>query len=766
MDTEKPTFTDAEALAFHAFPTPGKIGVHATKPMATARDLSLAYSPGVAVPVLAIARDADLAYDYTSKGNLVAVITNGTAILGLGDLGALAAKPVMEGKSILFKRFADVDSIDIEVSSKDPNEMITVVKNIGVSFGGINLEDIKSPECFIIEQELQELLDIPVFHDDQHGTAIICTAGLINACAITGRKMEDVKVVLNGPGAAGIATLELIKAAGVRPENCIAVDRKGTLYRGRTEDMNQWKSAHAVDTPHRTLAEAIVGADVFLGLSAKGALTQDMVRAMAPQPIIFAMANPDPEITPEEVKAVRSDAIVATGRSDYPNQVNNVLGFPYIFRGALDVRARRVNHEMKIACANALAQLAREDVPDEVAAANQGSHVKFGPDYIIPSPFDPRLIWYIPPFVAQAAMDTGVARRPIADMDAYREALAQRVDPAAGFLQKISGTVLGGEKKRIVFAEGEDPSVIRAALAFQNQGLGKSILCGREELVKANMHELGVDFAESDLEIINARLSDRNAEYVDFLYARLQRQGFLKRDVQRLINQDRNSFAASMVGMGHADGMVTGVTRNFDVALNEVQQVIDPTPGGRVLGLSVVLAKGRTLFVADTSVTEMPDSHELVEIAIEAAHAVKRLGHTPRVAFLSYSTFGNPRGVRGEKVRQAVAMMDARTDIDFEYEGDMPPEIALDPLGHQNYPFSRLTEPANVLVMPAIHSASISTKLVQALGGATVVGPVLLGLSKPVQICQLAASVSQILTMATFAAYDVRSEGQAETAAG
>ena len=764
MDTERRTFTDEEALAFHAFPTPGKIGVHATKPMATSRDLSLAYSPGVAVPVLAIAKDPDLAYDYTSKGNLVAVISNGTAILGLGDLGALASKPVMEGKSILFKRFADVDSIDIEVSSKDAAEIITVVKNIGVSFGGINLEDIKSPDCFIIEQELQELLDIPVFHDDQHGTAIISTAGLINACAITGRKLEDIKVVLNGPGAAGIATLELIKAAGVRHENVIAVDRKGVLYRGRTEDMNQWKSAHAVDTPHRTLAQAMVGADVFLGLSAKGAVTAEMVRSMAPQPIIFAMANPDPEITPEEVKAVRGDAIVATGRSDYPNQVNNVLGFPYIFRGALDVRARRVNHEMKIACANALAQLAREDVPDEVAAAYHGSHLKFGPDYIIPSPFDPRLIWYIPPYVAQAAMETGVARKPIADMDAYRERLAQRVDPAAGFLQKISGTVLGGTSKRIVFAEGEDPSVIRAALAFQNQGLGKAILCGREELVKRNMQELGADFADSKLEIVNARLSDRNPEYVEFLYARLQRKGFLKRDVQRLINQDRNSFAASMVALGHAEGMVTGVTRNFDVALAEVLQVIQPTPGGRVLGLSVVLAKGRTLFVADTSVSELPDSHELVEIAIEAAHAVKRLGHTPRVAFLSYSTFGNPRGERGEKVRAAVRMMDARTDIDFEYEGDMPPEIALDPLGHENYPFSRLTEPANVLVMPAIHSASISTKLVQALGGATVVGPLLLGLSKPVQICQLAASVSQILTMATFAAYDVRIE--ADSAAG
>jgi malate dehydrogenase (oxaloacetate-decarboxylating)(NADP+) len=766
MDTEKRSFTDEEALAFHALPTPGKIGVHATKPMATQRDLSLAYSPGVAVPVQRIADDPDLAYEYTSKGNLVAVISNGTAILGMGDLGALASKPVMEGKSVLFKRFADVDSIDIEVLSKDPGEIITVVKNIGVTFGGINLEDIKSPECFIIEQELQALLDIPVFHDDQHGTAIISTAGLINACAITGRKMEDVKVVLNGPGAAGIATLELIKAAGVRHENVIAVDRKGVLWRGRTEDMNQWKSAHAVDTPHRTLAEAIVGADCFIGLSVKGAFTQDMVRAMAPQPIIFAMANPDPEITPEEVHAIRDDAIVATGRSDYPNQVNNVLGFPYIFRGALDVRARSVNHEMKIACARALAELAREDVPDEVAAAYHGQHLKFGRDYIIPTPFDPRLIWYIPPFIAQAAMDTGVARKPIADMDVYRAALAQRVDPAAAFLQKISGAVLGGPKKRIVFAEGEEPSVIRAALAFQNQGLGKALLCGREELVRTNMRELGVDFAESKLEIINARLSDQNPDYVELLYHRLQRSGFLKRDVQRLINQDRNSFAAAMVALGDADGMVTGVTRNFDVALEEVQRVIDPTPGGRVLGLSVVLAKGRTLFVADTSVTELPDSAELMEIAIEAAHAVKRLGHTPRVAFLSYSTFGNPRGPRGEKIRQAVAMMDARSDIDFEYEGDMPPELALDPVGHPNYAFSRLTEAANVLIMPAIHSASISTKLVQALGGATVVGPLLLGLSKPVQICQLSASVSQILTMATFAAYDVRVDADAEPAKG
>ena len=755
MSDDRKSFTDEEALAFHQFPTPGKIAIMATKPMATQRDLSLAYSPGVAVPVNAIAADPDLAYEYTSKGNLVAVISNGTAILGLGDLGALASKPVMEGKAVLFKRFADVDAIDIEVSSRDPDEIITVVKNIGISFGGINLEDIKSPECFRIETELQELLDVPVFHDDQHGTAIITAAGLINACKITGREMDTVKVVLNGPGAAGIATLELIKAMGVRPENCIAVDRKGVLYQGRTEDMNQWKSAHAVDTPHRTLADALKGADVFIGLSAKGALTADLVKTMADQPIIFAMANPDPEITPEEAHAVRKDAIVATGRSDYPNQVNNVLGFPYIFRGALDVRARRVNHEMKIACANALAQLAREDVPDEVAAA-YGRQLRFGRDYIIPAPFDPRLISYIPPFVAQAAMDTGVARKPIEDMDAYRAQLAQRLDPSAAFLQNITAKVLSAPKKRIVFAEGEETAVIRAAYAFQLQGLGHAILVGREDTVRENAKAVGIDIQEAGLEIVNARLSHRNEEYVEFLYKRLQRQGYLKRDVQRLINQDRNSFAASMVALGHADGMVTGVTRTYNVSLRQVMRVIDPMPAGRVVGLSVLLAKGRTIFVADTSVTEMPGSDELVEIAVEAAEAVKRLGHTPRVAFVSYSTFGNPQGERGQKVSEAVAMMDARSDIDFEYEGEMPPEVALDPEKRANYPFVRLTDDANILVMPAIHSASISTKLAHLLGGVTALGPLLLGMGKPVQICSLSASVSQILNMATFAAYDVR----------
>jgi malate dehydrogenase (oxaloacetate-decarboxylating)(NADP+) len=753
-ESEKRTFTDEEALAFHQFPKPGKIAVAATKPMATQRDLSLAYSPGVAVPVLKIAEDPDLAYEYTSKGNLVAVITNGTAILGLGNLGALASKPVMEGKCVLFKRFADVDAIDIEISTRDPDEIITVIKNIGVTFGGINLEDIKSPECFRIESELQELLDIPVFHDDQHGTAIISAAGLINACEITGRNIADIKVVLNGPGAAGIATLELIKAMGVHPANVLAVDSKGVLYQGRSNDMNQWKSAHTVDTDKRTLAEAMVGADVFIGTSVKGALTKEMVATMAKNPVIFAMANPDPEITPEEVLEVRSDAIVATGRSDYDNQVNNVLGFPYIFRGALDVRARQVNMEMKIACARALAQLAREDVPDEVAAAYHGRQLKFGPQYIIPTPFDPRLIWYIPPFVAQAAMDTGVARKPITDMDAYRRSLAQRLDPTAAFLQKISGSVLSAPHKRIVFAEGEELSVIRAAYAFKTQGLGHPILVGREELVHDNMRLAGLDPAEAGLEIINARLSHRNPDYVDHLYQRLQREGFLKRDVQRLINQDRNSFAASMVALGDADGMVTGVTRSFDQVLEEVLHVIDPSPDGRVMGMSILLTKGRTLFIADTNVTEMPEAEELVEIACEAARAVSRLGFKPRVAFMSYSTFGNPMGLRSEKVREAVAMLDDMEGVDFEYEGEMPPELALDADARASFPFIRLTGEANILIMPAIHSASISTKLVASLGGATVIGPILLGLSKSVQICPLSASTSTILNMAMMAAYD------------
>ncbi len=753
MSSERKTFTDQEALDFHSLPTPGKISVVASKPMATQRDLSLAYSPGVAVPVLAISKDPDTAYDYTSKGNLVAVISNGTAILGLGNLGALASKPVMEGKSVLFKRFADIDSIDIELDSMDSEEIIKTVRNISCTFGGINLEDIKSPECFIIESRLKELCDIPVFHDDQHGTAIIAAAGLINACEITGREFKDLKVVVSGAGAAGLSCIALIKTLGVPHQNVIVCDRDGVVYRGREKGMDQFKSAHAVDTPLRTLEEAMKGADCFLGLSAKGAVNQAMVASMAPNPIIFAMANPDPEIRPEEILEVRTDAIIATGRSDYANQVNNVLGFPYIFRGALDVRARTINEEMKLAAARALAELAREDVPDEVMAAYHGRQLKFGPGYIIPTPFDPRLIAAIPPAVAQAAMDTGVARKPIDDMSAYRDRLAQRLDPTASLLQSLQESVRANPKT-IVFAEGEDPAVIRAAYQFEQLEMGKAILIGREEQVRRNKSLVGVP-EDSGLQIFNARLSDRNVDYTDYLYRRLQRRGYLLRDCQRMINQDRNVFAATMVAMGDADGMVTGTTRTTDQALNEVMLAIDAAAKSKPIGLSVLISKGRTIFVADTNVTEMPNAEDLARIAIQAAGAAKRLGFVPRVAFVAYSTFGRPMGERSEKCREATAILDRMEEIDFEYEGEMSVGVALSADSHRLYPFSRLTGPANVLVMPAIHSARISTDLVEFLGGATVLGPMMVGLRHPVQICSLSAPVSEIVTLATLAAYDV-----------
>jgi malate dehydrogenase (oxaloacetate-decarboxylating)(NADP+) len=756
MTSKRPSLTDEEALAFHRYPQPGKLSVTPTKPMATQKDLSLAYSPGVAVPVLAIAKDPDLAYDYTSKGNLVAVISNGTAILGLGDLGPLASKPVMEGKSVLFKRFADVDSIDIEVDEKDPQKFIDCVRAIGATFGGINLEDIKAPECFIIESELRSKLDIPVFHDDQHGTAIIATAGLINACEITGRKLSDCKVVITGAGAAGLSVAGLIRHLGVKRDNILLVDRKGVIYEGRTEGMDQFKSAFAVKTKKRTLMEAFEGADVFMGLSAKGMVTKDMVARMAKNPMIFPMANPDPEITPEEVREVRSDAIIATGRSDYPNQINNVLGFPYIFRGALDVRARTINEEMKVAAAKALAQLAREDVPDEVAAAYAGARPTFGAEYIIPAPFDPRLIWYVPPFIAQAAMDTGVARKPIADMDAYRDSLAQRLDPSASFLQRIHGAVRRDpNRRRIVFAEGEEPAVIRAAWQFKTQELGEPILVGREDQVARNMQLLGL--AASDITITNARTSANNAEYVDYLYKRLQRQGYLQRDAQRLINQDRNVFAATMVALGHADGMVTGVTRNYATSLSDILLAIDKREDVRPIGVSIVIGKAGPMLIADTSVTEMPGAQELSEIAISAAEAAQKLGFTPKLAFLSYSTFGNPPGERMEKVRDAVAILDARKNVGFEYDGEMAVDVALNPDARRLYPFARLTGPANVLVMPAIHSASISTKMAAALGGATVIGPLLVGLKHSVQIAQLDATAQDIVNLAAFAAYNPKS---------
>ncbi len=748
----KAMVTEQEALDFHAQGRPGKLEITPTKPMATQRDLSLAYSPGVAVPVKAIAADPGTAYDYTTRGNMVAVISNGTAILGLGNLGALASKPVMEGKSVLFKRFADVDSIDLEVDTENVDEFINCVRYLGPSFGGINLEDIKAPDCFIIEQKLREIMDIPVFHDDQHGTAIIAAAGLINALDLTGRDFANTKLVCNGAGAAAIACIELIKAMGFNPANITLCDTKGVIYQGREEGMNQWKSAHAVKTDRRTLAEAMEGADVVFGLSQKGAFTQEMIRSMAPRPIIFAMANPDPEITPEEVARIRDDAIMATGRSDYPNQVNNVLGFPYIFRGALDVRATTINDAMKIAAVRALASLAREDVPDDVAAAYQGMRPRFGPQYIIPVPFDPRLISAIPVAVARAAMETGVARKEIADFSAYSRELSARRDPIASTLQRLYEGVRR-HPKRVVFAEGEEELVMRAAISYANQELGTAILLGRDDAVRETAERAGIDLDRPGIEIINARLSTRVDAYIDYLYARLQRKGFLLRDAQRLIKTDRNHFAACMVALGDADAMVTGTTRNYSTALEEVRRCIDARPGHRVIGVSMALTRGRTVFVADTAVHDMPTAEELADIAEEAAGIARRMGYEPRVAMLAYSTFGHPTGERSERVREAVKILDRRR-VDFEYDGEMAADVALNPKVMEQYPFCRLSGPANVLVMPAFHSASISTKMLQELGGSTVIGPLLVGLDKSVQIVGMGAKDSDIVHMAAIAAYN------------
>lgn len=752
MTKKRRHVTDEEALLFHSQGKPGKLEINATKPMATQRDLSLAYSPGVAAPVRAIAENPDAVYDYTSKGNFVAVISNGTAILGLGDLGALASKPVMEGKAVLFKRFADVDSIDLEIDTKDVEEFINAVRYLGPSFGGINLEDIKAPDCFIIEERLRELMNIPVFHDDQHGTAIITAASLINALYLTGRDIKDAKLVVNGAGSAGIACLELIKAMGLSVQNAILCDTKGVIYQGRTEGMNQWKSAHAVKTDARTLEEAMVGADVFLGLSAKGALTPAMVKSMAANPIIFAMANPDPEITPEEVALVRDDAIVATGRSDYPNQANNVLGFPYIFRGALDVRATQINEAMKIACAEALAALAREDVPDEVAAAYHGERPRFGRNYIIPVPFDPRLIREIPPAVAKAAMDSGVARAPIVDMEAYKNRLSARLNPTAGTLQVIMDKVRR-DPKRVVFAEGEDERVIRAAISFRDSGLGHPILVGREDRVRETLAQIGLE-PESGLDIRNAASTDKGAEYTEFLYARLQRKGYLWRDCQRLVNNDRNIFSALMVELGDADAMITGVTRTYSAALEDVRRVIDPLDGRKPIGVTLVVAGGRIVLVADTNVHEMPNSEELADIATQAAEVARRLGYEPRVALLANSSFGTHSHERPNTVRDAVRVLDAR-GVDFEYDGEMAADVALSRETMALYPFCRLSDAANVLVMPAIHAASISTKLLRVLGGSTLIGPLLVGLKRPVQIVPMTANVSDLVNMAALAAYNL-----------
>ena len=750
--SQKKSKLDQEALAFHANGRPGKLEITATKPLMSQHDLSLAYSPGVAAPCLAIEADPDTAYDYTAKGNVIAVISNGTAVLGLGDIGAAASKPVMEGKAVLFKKFADIDGLDLEVDTKDTEKFVEAVAMLAPSFGGINLEDIKSPECFIIEQQLRERLEIPVFHDDQHGTAIIAAAGLINALHLTGRDISDIRVVSNGAGAASIACVELFKSMGVPHENIILVDRSGVIYQGREASMNQWKSAHAVKTDARTLEHALVGADVFLGLSVAGAVTPKMVETMAERPIIFAMANPVPEIMPEDAKKVRPDAIIATGRSDYPNQVNNVLGFPYIFRGALDVRASKINEEMKIAAAEAIAMLAREDVPDAVAEAYGGQVLQYGEDYIIPAPFDPRLISAVSSAVAAAAMESGVARKPIEDLERYRRDLSARLDPTASTLQVIFDRI-SANRKRVVFAEGEEEKVIRAAMAFRNAGYGEPILVGREHRIRETIEKLGLEGAE-DIPVTNAKVSDHNEQYIDFLYEKLQREGALRRDCQRMVNLDRNVFGACMVLKGHADAMVTGVTRSFQPSFDQVTRVISPRKGKDFLATSMIVSRGRTVFIGDVSVHERPNGEQIADIAEAIAGKARQMGHTPRVAILSFTNFGSPQSDITAEARRAIEFLDKRKP-DFEYDGEMSADVALDyELMKSRYPFCRLSGPANILVMPGLHSANIAFELIQNLTEGSVIGPIMLGAEKPFQVVQMGASVNDLVQAAALAAYE------------
>ena len=743
---------ELEALEYHKKGRPGKLEITPTTPLNSSHDLSLAYSPGVATPCLEIEKNPDAIYDYTSKGNIVAVISNGTAVLGLGNIGASASKPVMEGKAVLFKKFADIDGIDLEIDTDDIDRFVDAVSLLGPSFGGINLEDIKAPDCFIIEQRLREMMNIPVFHDDQHGTAIVTAAGIINALHLTKRDIKNTKFVSNGAGAASIACVELLKAMGAKNENIILVDRDGVIFKGRQTNMNQWKSGHTVDTKARTLKDAIMGADVFLGLSVPGSVTKEMVLSMSEKPIIFAMANPTPEIMPEEVKSVRSDAIIATGRSDYPNQVNNVLGFPYIFRGALDVRASTINEEMKIAAAHAIAELARKDVPDEVNAAYEGSNLHYGNDYIIPAPFDPRLISAVSSAVAKAAMDSGVAKKPIDDLEAYEKELAGRIDPIASILEPLK-TKIKGKKIRVVFAEGEEEKTIRAALAFYNSGFGIPILIGREHRVKETMKKVDLDGLD-ELVIHNASLSKNNNKYIDSLYARLHRKGQLRRDCQRLINQDRNVFAASMVSEGDADAMITGVTRSFGRCFDDITKVIDAENNQSFLSMSMMVSKERTVFIGDVNIHDRPSPEQLADIASGVANTVKNLGYNPRVALLSFSNFGNPSRPSSKNIREAVNILNERK-VNFEFDGEMTAEIALDyDLIKQNYPFCRLSGPANVLIMPGLLSANISFKLLQKMGGGSVLGPLMIGGKKPFQIVQMGSTVSDLVNSASIAAYD------------
>ncbi len=742
-------YSDKEALDFHIKGKSGKIEISSSKPLTTKRDLSLAYSPGVAAPVKEIAKNPDSAYDYTSKGNLVAVISNGSAILGLGNLGSLASKPVMEGKSVLFKRFADIDSIDIEVNSNNVESIIETIKNIGGTFGGINLEDIAAPDCFVIEQKLKEVLDIPIFHDDQHGTAIITLAALINALDISKKKIENVKIVVNGAGASAQACTNLFKSSGVKSENIIMCDSKGIIYQGR-KNIDQFKSAFASKTKLRTLEEAMKDADVFLGLSAKDVVSKEMIISMAKNPIIFACANPDPEIKPEIINEVRSDAIVATGRSDYPNQVNNLIGFPYIFRGALDVRAKEINEKMKVAAAKAIAKLAREDVPDEVVSAYGGDRPKYGKDYIIPSTFDPRLISEIPAAVAEAAIKSGVARKEIKDFEIYKDELTNRLDPTMSLMQGINAKVRKNPK-RVIFAEGEDENMLKAAIEFGKNKLGSPILIGAEKRIREQLKKIGLD-ENHKIEIVNSTDREKREKYVKHLYKKLQREGQLERDVDRLVRNDRIAWGASMIACKDADAMVTGNIRHYAASVEKLKKVVEPRPGEEIFGMTMINSKGKTILVADTNVKDFPSAQRLVNVSKSCVRVARLFGFDPKVAFLSHSTFGNPISKNTKHVRDAIELL-KKESVDFDFDGEMQPDVALNPIYQETYPFSKIVGNANILIMPALHSAAISTKLMKVYGGAKLIGPLLIGLGLPIEVAPLRSSTSDILNLASVAAY-------------
>ena len=743
-----------EALDYHSTGRKGKIEVITTKPCATSRDLSLAYSPGVAEPCLEIEKNPDMAYEYTAKGNLVAVVSNGTAVLGLGNIGAVAGKPVMEGKGVLFKSFADVDVFDIELDTKDSDELIRTVKLLEPTFGGINLEDIKGPECFYIEEKLKEIMDIPVFHDDQHGTAIISAAGMVNALELIGKKIEDVKIVVNGAGAAGIACANLAITMGIDKNNVILCDTKGVIYKGRKEGMNDYKDRLAAETEARTLADAMVDADIFFGVSAKGALTTDMLKSMAKDPIVFAMANPDPEITPPEAKAVRGDVIIGTGRSDYDNQVNNVLCFPFLFRGALDTHASAINDEMKLAAVNALAALAKEDVPDSVRRAYGGEEIKFGREYLIPKPFDPRVLLHVAPAVAKAAMDSGVARRPIKDMDKYLERLEAMQGRSKGIMRSMINKAKTNPK-RLVFPEGDEEKILRAAYILVEENIAKPILLGNKQEILNKIDEMGIEL--NDVEIVDPETYERRGEYIDTMFEKRQRKGVTRAEAKGKMKNNRHYFGAMMVEMGDADVVLSGINHHYPETIRPALEIIGKQDGlSKVHGVYMMVTKKQAVFFADTTVDIEPTAEEMAETAILTAEKAKQFEVEPKVAMLSFSNFGSSDHPLCQKVKKATALVKQQSP-DLVVDGEIQANVALDPeLTEKQYPFSQLKGDANVFIFPDLNSGNISYKLLNKLGEAEAVGPILMGMKKPVHVLQRGDDVSDIVNMAAVAVVDAQ----------